>query len=319
VSGRAQRGGAPRAPVTPMRPAVDVRTLATETVRPELHDIDLASTEELVRLMNREDRTVPVAVGLAAADIAVAVDAIAERLADGGRMIYVGAGTSGRMGLLDAAECGPTFNTEPGQVAGILAGGRDAFAEADEGAEDDAEAGARAIAEHGVGPADAVVGITASGRTPYVLGAMRAARARGAVTVGLSCNLEAALSAEVDYAIEVDTGPELIAGSTRLKAGTAQKLVLNMLSTVTMVRLGKTYGNLMVDVRATNAKLRERATLIVEQVADVDARTARRALAACGQDTKAAIVCLLAGVEPDEAARRLAAAGGRLRDALRGA
>jgi N-acetylmuramic acid 6-phosphate etherase len=296
--------------------APEVRHLATEEARDELRDIDLLPTRELVRLMNREDATVPAAVAAAEGQLAAAVDAVADRLAHGGRLIYVGAGTSGRLGLLDAAECAPTFDTAPGQVVGVLAGGQEAFVDAMEGAEDDTHGGRRAIEEQDVGWKDAVVGIAASGRTPFVLEAMRAARERGAVTVGVSCNLGATLSAEVEHAIEVETGPEVIAGSTRLKAGTAQKLILNTLSTVAMVRLGKTYGNLMVDVRATNDKLRERAARIVQEATGADAARARDALAASGSDVKVAILCLLAALEPEEAARRLEVSGGRLRQAL---
>jgi N-acetylmuramic acid 6-phosphate etherase len=296
--------------------AGQTHALATEAIREELRDLDLAPIGDLVRLMNGEDRTVAEAVGAAGPAIAAAIEAIAARLAEGGRLIYVGAGTSGRMGLLDAVECGPTFNTPADQVVGILAGGSDAFALADEGAEDDAEAGRASIAAHAVQARDAVVGIAASGRTPFVLGAMREARERGALTAGLSCNALAALSAEVDHPIEVDTGPELIAGSTRLKAGTAQKLVVNMISTLAMIRLGKTYGNLMVDVRATNEKLRARAVRIVEQAAGVDFATAQAALDAADRDAKVAILGLLTGLGPDEAARRLVAHRGHLRQAL---
>ncbi len=299
-----------------MSGAGDTRDLGTEATRGDLRDIDLLPTRELVAVMNASDATVAPAVAAAADDIAAAIDAIAERLAAGGRLIYVGAGTSGRLGLLDAVECGPTFNTAPGQVEGVLAGGNDAFVDAHEGAEDDLAGGRAAIERRAVGAADAVVGIAASGRTPYVLGAIRAARAAGALTVGISCNAGAALSAEVDRAIEVDTGPEVVAGSTRLKAGTAQKLVLNTVSTAVMVRLGKTYGNLMVDVRATNEKLRERAAAIVQAAAGVDRDAALAALAAADSDAKTAILALRAGIEPAQARDRLAAHGGRLRDAL---
>lgn len=288
--------------------------LSTEGARPERAEIDRLPTAELVALMNDDDRAVPEAVGAAADAIAAAVDAIAARLERGGRLIYAGAGTAGRIGVLDASECGPTFNTD--RVLGVIAGGQVAVSEASESAEDHAEDGARALAGLGVGEADAVVGVSASGRTPYVLGAIAHARDAGALTVGLACNAGSELSAAVELPIEVLVGPEFIAGSTRLKAGTAQKLVLNMLSTLTMVRLGKTYGNLMVDVRVTNAKLRDRARRIVEQAAGVDAAAAAEALDAAGEDAKLAVAMLRGGLTADEARARLAAAGGHLRRAL---
>ncbi|WP_028066093.1 N-acetylmuramic acid 6-phosphate etherase [Solirubrobacter soli] len=288
--------------------------LSTEGARAERAEIDRLPTGELVRLMNADDAIVPAAVGEAGPAIAAAVDAIVERLEAGGRLIYVGAGTAGRVGVLDASECGPTFNTD--RVVGVIAGGQVAVSTASESAEDHPDSGAQAIALLGVGADDAVVGISASGRTPYVLGAIERARASGALTVGLACNEGSDLSAAADLAIEVLVGPEFIAGSTRLKAGTAQKLVLNMLSTLTMVRLGKTYGNLMVDVRVTNAKLRDRATRIVEQVAGVTHATAAAALAEADDDAKVAIAMLRTGTTPDAARERLAAADGHLRRAL---
>jgi len=288
--------------------------LSTEGARAERAEIDRLPTAELVRLMNADDAIVPAAVGEAAPAIAAAVDAIVERLEAGGRMIYVGAGTAGRIGVLDASECGPTFNTD--RVMGVIAGGQVAVSTASESAEDHPDSGAQAIAVLGVGAHDAVVGISASGRTPYVLGAIARARVAGALTVGLACNADSELSAAVEHPIEVLVGPEFIAGSTRLKAGTAQKLVLNMLSTLAMVRLGKTYGNLMVDVRVTNAKLRDRATRIVEQVAGVDATAAASALAEAGGDAKVAVTMLRTGTSAAGARERLDAAGGHLRRAL---
>jgi N-acetylmuramic acid 6-phosphate etherase len=288
--------------------------LVTEAVRPELKEIDRAPTADLVRLMNDEDACVPAAVAAAASSIAAAVDAVAERLARGGRLVYVGAGTAGRLGILDAAECGPTFDTD--RVVAVMAGGTQAFAEAQEGAEDDAEAGARDLGGLGVGADDAVVAISASGRTPYVLGAAAYARAQGAVVVGVACNEGAPLSSAVDIPVEVVVGPEFIAGSTRLKAGTAQKLVLNMISTIAMVKIGKTFGNLMVDVRATNEKLRARAVRIVAQAADAAAADAEAALAAAGGDAKTAIVMLLRGLGADDAKRRLEASDRDVRRAL---
>jgi len=288
--------------------------LSTEGARAERAEIDRLPTAELVRLMNADDAIVPAAVGEAAPAIAAAVDAIVERLEAGGRMIYVGAGTAGRIGVLDASECGPTFDTD--RVLGVIAGGQVAVSTSSESAEDHPDSGAQAIAVRGVGAHDAVVGISASGRTPYVLGAIARARVAGALTVGLACNADSELSAAVEHPIEVLVGPEFIAGSTRLKAGTAQKLVLNMLSTLAMVRLGKTYGNLMVDVRVTNAKLRDRATRIVEQVAGVDPSAAASALAEAGDDAKVAVTMLRTGTSAAGARERLDAVGGHLRRAL---
>ncbi|HEX6498715.1 MAG TPA: N-acetylmuramic acid 6-phosphate etherase [Micromonosporaceae bacterium] len=291
----------------------------TEQIDSRYQGLDTASVERLAQLMNEADATVPGAVRAALPAIVPAIEAITERLASGGRLIYVGAGTAGRLGVLDAAECPPTFGTPPERVRSVLAGGSGALFQAREGAEDDAEAGGAALADIGVDDTDAVVGIAASGRTPFVLGAVRAARQRGALTVGLSCTSPAPLSAAVDLPIEVLTGPEVLAGSTRLKAGTAQKLVLNMISTVAMIRLGKAYDNLMVDVRVTNAKLRDRAVRIIQRVAAVPAAEAGAALDEAQLDVKAAIVMLTWSVGLDEARRRLAAHGGRLRDALAGA
>lgn len=286
--------------------------LSTEGARPERAEIDRLPTADLVRLMNEDDQAVALAVADAQGQIAAAVDAIVARLQRGGRLVYVGAGTAGRLGVLDASECGPTFNSD--RVVGFIAGGPGAVSTATESAEDDPDGALDDLAD--LTADDAVVGISASGRTPYVLGAVEHARRRGALTVGLACNHAAPLSAAVEHPIEVLVGPEFVAGSTRLKAGTAQKLVLNMLSTLTMVRLGKTYGNLMVDVRVTNEKLRDRATRIVAQVADAAHEDAARALAEAGDDAKVAAVMLRAGVNAEEARERLRAAHGHLRRAL---
>jgi N-acetylmuramic acid 6-phosphate etherase len=232
-----------------------------------------------------------------------------------GRIIYVGAGTAGRMGVLDAAECGPTFNAAD-KVVALMAGGPQAITKPKEGAEDDAAAGADELLALGVGPADAVVGISASGRTPYVLGALGAARDAGALTVGLSCHPGSLVSAAADHAVEVVVGPEVIAGSTRLKAGAAQKLVLNTISTVVMVRLGRTFGNLMVDVRAGSEKLVDRARRIVVTAAGVTPAEAAAALEAADGEVKTAIVSLLAGVDAAAARRRLDQSGGIVRRAL---
>jgi N-acetylmuramic acid 6-phosphate etherase len=290
--------------------------MLTEQVDPRYGQIDTASVEELARLMNEADATVPAAVRAAMSQIVPAIEAVSDRLARGGRLFYIGAGTAGRIGVLDASECVPTFNTPHDLVQGIIAGGPEAILNAIEGAEDDVDAGTRVIADHGVAEADAVIGIAASGRTPYVLAALRAARQRGALTVSLSCNLATPLSGEADYPIEVPVGPEVLAGSTRLKAGTAQKLVLNMISTIAMVRLGKTFGNLMVDLRATNGKLRERAARIVQAVTGADRDRAEAALQQAGLDVKLAILIVGRDLDVDEARHRLMAAQGRLRAAL---
>lgn len=279
-------------------------------------DLDSLSSLDLVRLINEEDATVATVVARALPAIAAAVDAIAERLRAGGRLVYVGAGSAGRLGVLDASEWGPTFGAPEEQVVALMAGGAGAVTRAVEGAEDDEEAGAADVAELGLAAADAVVGISASGRTPYVLGAIRQAAAVGALTIGISCNAGTALSWVVAQPIEVETGPEVVAGSTRLKAGTAQKLVLNMLSTATMVRLGKTYGDLMVDLRATNDKLRHRARRIVAQAAGVDDAQAAVALAGAGGQVKVAVVMLRCRVPAERAAALVEAAGGNLRRAL---
>jgi N-acetylmuramic acid 6-phosphate etherase len=291
--------------------------LVTESRRADLDDLDLLGTDELVKLMNEEDARVPGAVEKARDAIGAAIEAIVERLRSGGRLLYIGAGTSGRIGAMDAAECPPTFNTPPEMVQAIVAGGDTALAGAKEDAEDDDAAGGAAIDNIGAGADDAVMGIAASGRTPFVLGALRRARERGALTVGVSCNPDAALSEIVEHPIEVVTGPEFISGSTRLKAGTAQKLVLNMISTIAMVRLGKTYGNLMVDVKATNEKLRARARRIVAEATGADADSVDAALEDAGGDVKVAIVMLERGLDPESASTALRDSGGMLRAALR--
>ena len=293
----------------------------TEARNPATRDIDVIPTLEMARLMNAEDRRVPEAVGMQLPQIAEAIDRIAARMAQGGRLIYVGAGTSGRLGILDASECPPTFHADPGQVVGLIAGGRAAVTTAIEGAEDDPAAGARDVAGLDVGPLDSVVGIASSGSTPYVLGAVAEARERGAFTVGLTCNPNTPLHARAEHVIAPVVGPEVVTGSTRMKAGTAQKLVLNMLSTGVMIRLGKTFGNLMVDVQPTNQKLRARARRIVRQAGelagkDVTEAEAARALAACDGEVKTAILTLLTDVLPDEARRRLDEADGVIRQIL---
>ncbi|MGW3076029.1 N-acetylmuramic acid 6-phosphate etherase [Kitasatospora sp. NPDC001132] len=290
---------------------------ATETVRPDWAAIDQLPTVELLRLMNAEDRTVPVAVAGQLERIAAVVDAVAAGMARGGRLVYAGAGTAGRLGVLDAVECPPTFGTDPALVVGLIAGGSSAVTAAAEGAEDRTDLAEADVAALALSPADTLVGISASGRTPYPLAAVRAARAAGALTVGLACNRGSALAAAAELGVEVEVGPEVLAGSTRLKAGTAQKLVLNLLSTAVMVRLGRTYGNLMVDLRATNDKLRDRARRIVAEATGADEVAIDRALTATGGRAKDAILSLLADVDAPTAARLLKASDGRLREALR--
>ncbi|MFI0165032.1 N-acetylmuramic acid 6-phosphate etherase [Streptomyces sp. NPDC017095] len=291
-------------------------SLTTEAFRPELADIDRLPTLEIARLMNGEDAGVPAAVAARLPRIAAAIDAVAERMARGGRLVYAGAGTAGRLGVLDASECPPTFNTDPEQVVGLIAGGPPAMVASVEGAEDSAELARRDLDALKLTPDDSVVGVSASGRTPYAVGAVEHARAVGALTIGLACNEHSALAAAAEHGIEVVVGPELITGSTRLKAGTAQKLVLNMLSTITMIRLGKTYGNLMVDVRASNAKLRARSHRIVALATGADDAEIDKALTETGGEVKHAILALLTGVDGPTAARLLEESAGHLRAAL---
>ncbi|MFE0633139.1 N-acetylmuramic acid 6-phosphate etherase [Streptomyces sp. NPDC058864] len=294
---------------------MDLSTLGTETRNERTAELDRMPVSELLTVMNAEDQTVALAVREALPDIGTAVEAITESLRRGGRLIYLGAGTSGRIGLLDAVECPPTFGTAPEQVVGLLSGGPGAFIVAVEGAEDEP---ARAIAdldEIGVSERDTVVGLAASGRTPYVIGGLKHAATRGAVTVSVACNSDALVSRYADIPIEVPTGPEILTGSTRLKGGTAEKMVCNMLSTASMVRLGKVYGNLMVDVRATNNKLVDRARRMVVQATGADPDTAAEALSAAGGHAKTAIVMLLTGTGAEEAARRIEQARGDTRTA----
>ncbi|MFE9307658.1 N-acetylmuramic acid 6-phosphate etherase [Streptomyces sp. NPDC006706] len=294
----------------------ELESLTTEAFRPELAEIDRLPTLEIARLMNAEDTTVPAAVAQRLPQIAAAIDAVAERMARGGRLVYAGAGTAGRLGVLDASECPPTFNTRPSQVVGLIAGGPPAMVTSVEGAEDSKELAAEALDALGLTPDDTVVGVSASGRTPYAIGAVEHARALGALTIGLSCNANSALAAAAEHGIEVVVGPELLTGSTRLKAGTAQKLVLNMLSTITMIRLGKTYGNLMVDVRASNDKLRARSRRIVALATGAADEEIERALTATDGEVKTAILTLLAGTDAATATRLLQQSDGRLRTAL---
>ena len=277
--------------------------LLTESRNPRSESIDTLSPLEIVRLMNSEDAKVVEAVGAEAESIARAIEWAADRLRRGGRLIYVGAGTSGRLGVLDAAECPPTFSTPPGMVVGLIAGGPTALTRAIEGAEDDPDRGAADIAALEVGKHDLVVGIATSGRTPYVLGAVREARRRGAATVGLACNRPSLLGGEVDLEIAPLVGAEIIAGSTRLKAGTATKMILNMISTGAMVRIGKTLGNRMVDLKPSNEKLRIRSRRILRELAGVDDALAAQILARCGGQLETGLGRCVAGVDPNAAQR----------------
>ncbi|ONK13533.1 N-acetylmuramic acid 6-phosphate etherase [Streptomyces sp. MP131-18] len=296
--------------------ATEFDALTTEAYRPELAEIDQRPTLEIARLMNAEDAGVPGAVAAELPRIAAAIDAAAARMARGGRLLYLGAGTAGRLGVLDASECPPTFNTGPNEVIGLIAGGPDALVSAVEGAEDSKQLAAADLDGRHVTADDVVVGISASGRTPYAVGAVEHARARGALTIGVSCNAGSPLAAAAEHGIEVVVGPELITGSTRLKAGTAQKLVLNMISTISMIRLGKTYGNLMVDVRASNDKLRARSRRIVHLATGAPAEVIETALTATGGEVKHAILTILGGVDAPTAGRLLSQSHGHLRAAL---
>jgi N-acetylmuramic acid 6-phosphate etherase len=290
--------------------------LATEQAGAEFSDLDRLPLPELVTLMAEQARRAGDAVAAASGVIAPVVEAVVKRLAIGGRLIYVGAGTAGRIGMLDAAEAAPTFSVPDGMISAILAGGQEAFGAAQENVEDDPAAAADALQRMGVGERDAVLGISASGRTPYVLGAVRRANELGAVTACLACNENTPLGALAQFPIEIPVGPEVIAGSTRLNAGTVQKMVLNIISTASMVRLGKTYGSLMVDVRPTNSKLRERAVRIVTAISGVTPREARRALVASGWRPKVASIVASYHLDPEVASDLLDRHAGRLRDAL---
>ncbi len=303
-------------PSKPLPPDQPLRDLATEQVNSATAEIDRMTPLEIVQAMNAEDATVAAAVARELPAIARAIEAIADRLRGGGRLIYFGAGTSGRLGALDAVECPPTFNISPDLIVGRIAGGSFALEQAAEDLEDDDEAGRDDATQLAVRSEDCVVGITASGRTPYVLGAVGYAREQGALTVGLACNAGMPLAQQVDIMIAPLVGPEVISGSTRLKAGTAQKMVLNMLSTGTMILLGKTYGNLMVDVQATNHKLRERALGIVRQTTGMDTAIASALLQEADGEVKTAIVAAKAGITPELARERLAAHRHNLRATL---
>jgi len=291
--------------------------LTTEQNNPDSISIDQMDPIEIARLMNREDQKVIQAVDKVLPAIAQAIQTVTQCIENGGRLIYIGAGTSGRLGVLDASECPPTFNTPPSLVVGLIAGGQRALTTAIEGAEDNAQAGAEDLRGVNLNPSDVVCGIATSGRTPYVLGALAYARTIQAATIGVTCNEISELSTVCDVLIAPVVGPEILSGSTRLKAGTATKLVLNMISTGTMIRIGKTYGNWMVDLRATNVKLKDRSIRIVSGITGLGRNESELLLAACDGEVKTAIVCHTLGVSKQAAQDRLMESNGRLRSALR--
>ena len=298
------------------RKSAGLARLVTEQRNPQSVGIDRAQTVRILRLINREDARVPATVAREIPAIATAVDVVVERLRRGGRLFYAGAGTSGRLGVLDASECTPTFNTPPTIVQGVMCGGVRALYRATEASEDSPALGRRDLARKRLGVRDVVVGLTASGRTPYVLGALRYAQARRAATIAVTCNPDAAVASLAQITIAPVVGPEVIAGSTRLKAGTAQKLVLNMISTAAMVRLGHVYGNFMVNVHLKNRKLRERGYTILRSVLGLDHGTAVRALRRAGGDLKAAILMHRLGLGRGAAKRLLRRHQGNLTVAL---
>ena len=294
----------------------ELKTLTTETRNPRSVDIDVAPTLEALRIIHEEDRRAVEAVTPELPHVAQAVDLIKQSFREGGRLFYAGAGTSGRLGVLDAAECPPTFGTDPGQVQGLIAGGREAMFSAQEGAEDHESNGADAVDAAGVTARDVVCGIAASGRTPYAIGAVKRARQLGATTLYVTCNPRSRFDLDVDVAMCPDVGPEVVMGSTRMKSGTATKLVLNMLSTATFIGLGKVYENMMVDLQMTNRKLVERSRKIVMTVTGVGYDEASALLDAAGGHVKTALVMQLAGVDADAARVRIERGGGFVRHAI---
>ena len=294
----------------------DLGQLNTEAIDSRFSKIDTLSTIDLLKLFNDGDKSVAEEVAKVLPKVAEAITEITKRMESGGRLIYVGAGTSGRLGVLDASECIPTFSLEDGLVIGIIAGGDTALRTGIEGAEDIPEGAIEDLNKMNLSKKDSLVGIAASGRTPYVIGALKYAKEIGAASIALSCNLNSELSKYADIAIEVDTGAEILAGSTRLKAGTAQKLVLNMISTVSMIKLGKTYGNLMVDLQVSNIKLRDRAIRIIQAATSCDFKRAQEALQESKDQVKVAIVMILLDSSAEKALELLKASGSRVRAAL---
>ncbi|MER8544846.1 N-acetylmuramic acid 6-phosphate etherase [Mesorhizobium sp. M1182] len=294
----------------------ELERLVSEDRNPKTMDIDLLPTLEVLRKINDEDKGVAAAVEKVIPDIAAAVDRIVSAFQDGARLVYMGAGTSGRLGVLDASECPPTFGVPEDMVVGLIAGGVDALVHSAEGAEDDPKQGIKALQDIKLTADDVVVGIAVSGRTPYVIGGLTYAKEVGATTVALSCNPRSTIAGIADIAISPVVGPEVLTGSTRLKSGTAQKLVLNMLSTASMIRIGKSYQNLMVDLNPSNKKLVARAVRIVMQTTGCAAQQARQALDQTGNDVKLAILVTITGMGVEEARKALANAGGFLRKAI---
>jgi N-acetylmuramic acid 6-phosphate etherase len=298
---------------------LEISLLATEQNNPRTRNIDIATTEEILKMINEEDKTVPLAVEKEIPNIAKGVELIVEAFKNGGRLFYIGAGTSGRLGIVDASECPPTFGTPPEMVQGIIAGGKEAVFRAKEGCEDNENEGRKVIDEYGITQSDVVVGIAASGRTPFVKAAVNEAKARGIRTIFIATSpvekvKELGVMADV-YICPV-VGPEVIAGSTRMKSGTAQKLVLNMLSTASMIKLGKTFGNVMVDLQLTNNKLKERAKKIIMDICGVDYPTAVEVLSKADGKVKVALVMLLGKVDKEEAIRLLDISNGFVKIAL---
>lgn len=302
--------------MTTNRPVPQLGNLTTESANPASAKIDTLSALDIVRIINAEDASVATAVGRESEAIAAAVDMITERLRTGGRLFYIGAGTSGRLGVLDASECPPTFSTPPEMVVGVIAGGYDALHSAAEGVEDHPEIAVADLQARNFSSSDVLVGIATSGRTPYVIGGLQYAQQVGATAIGLACNPNSELARCSDLVIAPIVGPEVITGSTRMKAGTATKLVLNTLTTATMVRLGKTYGNLMVDLRATNTKLTARAQRLAAELTGLSEAEVVPHLEACDGELKTTVVAACCGVTPEEARQRLQAANGQLRVAL---
>ena len=296
---------------------LDLQKISTERRNPASAHIDELSTLDMVKIVNDEDKKVALAVEKILPEIAKAVDTITDRLSKGGRLFYLGAGTSGRLGILDASECPPTYGVEPELVQGVIAGGMPAIFKAQEGAEDDIDLAAKDLAERGFGADDVLVGIAASGRTPYVIGGLKYARKLGAATIALACSANAAIAEFADIALLPVTGAEVVTGSTRMKAGTAQKLVLNMLSTVTMIKLGKVYGNLMVDVKTSNKKLEERAKNIVMEATGCSREESIAALEKAQGNAKLAVYLHLTGADFATGQQALAAADGHLAVALK--
>lgn len=297
---------------------VELQKIATEQRNPNTTHIDTLSTLEMVRLINQEDQKVALAVAQVAPEIARAIDVITHQLSQGGRLFYAGCGTSGRLGILDAVECPPTYSTDPELVQAIIAGGYPAIFRAVEGAEDDFDLGRRDLQERGFAPQDVLVGLAASGRTPYVLGAMGYARELGAAVIAVTCCPGSEVDQMADIGIAPTPGPEVITGSTRMKSGTAQKMVLNMLSTGTMIKLGKVYGNLMVDVKPSNEKLIRRCVTIVREAVGCEEDQAVSALEACGYRPKVAIVMLLKKIDAEQARELLEQAQGRIARVVEG-